>query len=120
MEVICTFVIERGDDEIELYICGDAEPYTPARFSGHPDNWSPPEGGAACVEGIFLDEERKERWEGKLTKKEEEDAEQLLMDEFVESWRNAAEDAAEAKAEAMRDDYDCDRYGDYGPDIHDF
>ena len=123
MEVKTTLVIQRNDDDLELHIFGDAEPYVAGSQRGHPDNWTPDEGGCSCVEGIFLDEDAKERWDGKLTKEEEGEAEQALMTQLEEDYRDgqeaAAEAKAEARAEAAMDRYDDD-YGDYGPDINDF
>jgi len=120
MEVQATIVVQRDDDDVELYIFGEAEPYCAGNRRGHPDNWTPDEGGAVCVEGIFLDEDAKERWEGKLTNKEEAEAEEALMHQLEEELRDRAETAAEAKAEAMLDDWDYNDYGDRGPDIYDF
>jgi hypothetical protein len=124
-ETSIEFYINRGEgddeEEIELEIRGWAEPYVPAKLSGHPDTWEPPEGGGSGVEGIFLNGEP---WKGKLTKKEEQEAESALAEKFLEDMRDAAEYAAECKAEAMMDDYyddyDDGRYGAYGPDIYDF
>lgn len=111
-EVCIEFVIYRGDDEEEeivLEVRGNAEPYVPANFSGHPDNWSPPEGGCSDVEGVFLNGQL---WGGTLTKKENELAQEMLTNQLIANIESAAEDAAEARAEAMMDDY----YDDYCDD----
>ena len=120
MEIKTSIVIQRDGNDLELYIFGDAEPYTPPCFRGHPDNHTPGEGGCASVEGIFLDEDANKRWEGKLTKEEEAEAESALESACEDHIRDGAEYAAEAKAEAQMDDWDNDDYGDYGPDASDF
>ena len=123
MEVKTTICIQRDDEDLELYIFGDAEGFTPGNRRGHPDNWTPDEGGGSCVEGIFLDEDANKPWDGTLTKEETQEAEEALMGQLEEDYRDAEEAAAEAKAEARAeaemDRYDDD-YGDYGPDIYDF
>jgi hypothetical protein len=73
--------------EIEVKVTGTAIPYTPARFRGHPDTWSPAEGGGiedfeATVDGQPFE----------LSRDEEERA--------VEALQERAADAAEADAEA--------------------
>ena len=78
MQVTTVFYIERDEKEIELYIQGWVIPYTPACLSGHPDNWTPEEGGDSDIEEIFLDEDCTQPWEGKLTAKEKKDAERDL------------------------------------------
>lgn len=75
MQVEIEFVIYRGDEdeeEIELTIQGYVEPYVPPNLWGHPDNWTPPEGGGAYVEQVF---HNGKLWDGELTQKELEAAE---------------------------------------------
>ena len=123
MKVQTTLCIERDDEEIELHIFGDAEPYVPGCRRGHPDNWTPDEGGHASIIDIALDEDCNKLWDGELTKNEKQEAESLLLSALEEEISIAKEDAAVDRAESMRDDeayiYDHD-YGDYGPDIYDF
>ena len=119
MEVNTTILIQRDKIEIELYVFGDAEPYTSPNFSGHPDDWTPGEGGVSCVEGVFLDKECEVRWTGTLTKEEISRAESALMGALEDGLRCSAESAAEDRAESMADDaaydYDCDITNDpYG------
>ena len=90
MQVEIEFFVYRGEEEIALTIWGDVEPYVPANLSGHPDDWTPPEGGYSCVEAIFLNGRL---WDGKLTAEERKDAEEVLY--------NALEDY-----ELEPDDYD--------------
>ena len=99
------FIIQRDGKDLELWILGEAEPYSPQNLRGHPDHWTPGEGGSACVEAIFLDEDATIPWDGKLTSKEESEAEDKLLNQLEDNARDAAEYAAELKAEAMRDDY---------------
>ncbi|KKN43553.1 hypothetical protein LCGC14_0702000 [marine sediment metagenome] len=114
---------DEDEDEIVLDIRGSAEPYVPAKLSGHPDNCTPPEGGCAGVNRILLNGKP---WDGTLTADEKEDAEHALMDKYEEDVSSAAEAAAIAKYESMMDDYvyddmfDDNSYGPYGPDIYDF
>ncbi len=92
MQVETTFCVERsirdedGEhfyNEYELIIRGDVDPYVPANFRGHPDNWTPPEGGSSCVEEVLIEVKGVEkRWTGKLTTEEEKEAEQALFDQF--------------------------------------
>jgi len=86
-QVVTTLCVERGGDddycEYELTIVGDVEPYIPANLSGHPDNWTPPEGGSSCVESVLVEVNGVlKRWTGKLTAEEETGAEQALYDQF--------------------------------------
>lgn len=108
-EVCIEFIVYRGEsddeEEIVLEIRGSAEPYVPANRRGHIDTWSPPEGGGSDVEGVFLNGQL---WAGTLTKKEEKDVQEMLANQFIDNMEAAAEDAAEAKAEDMMDDYDYD------------
>jgi hypothetical protein len=90
MQAETTFFVEREEDddycEYELIIRGDVEPYVAANFRGHPDNWTPPEGGTRYIEGIFVKIDGVEkRWTGKLTKEEEEQAEEALFEAFKDS-----------------------------------
>lgn len=105
MQVEIEFYVYRGEgddeEEIELTIVGDVEPYVPANLSGHPDTWSPPEGGSACVEGILLNGEP---WSGKLTDKETKEAETMLY--------QALEDY-EPEPDSGYDDYIDDDRADY-------
>ena len=66
---------------IELFLEGEVEPYIAANFSGHPDNWTPDEGGTACVHKVtYWDEKTKkelplpEKWFDLLNKDELEEA----------------------------------------------
>ncbi len=95
------FCVEREDDEIELTILGYAEPYVPANYRGHPDNWTPPEGGGSGVEDILLDGKP---WSGTLTIEEEQRASEEIYHRFIDEQEAAYESAMEAKAEAMRED----------------
>ena len=104
------FIINRGEgddeQEIVLEISGWAEAYVAANLSGHPDTWTPPEGGGSGVEAILLDGEL---WKGSLTKEEEKQVEEKLAEQFLDDIRDAGDYAAECRAEAGADNYDnCD------------
>ena len=108
MEVVVKeFVIYRGEGdnekEIILTILGDAEPYVPAYLSGHPDSWEPASGGSGYIEAIYLDGKP---WCGKLTHKEEAEAEEAIYNQCIEKLRSIDEAAAEAKFERMNEYYD--------------
>ena len=47
-----TIYIERGGVERTLTVSGWVTPYVRAKTSGHPDTWSPPEGGGAEIDSI--------------------------------------------------------------------
>lgn len=98
MEITATIYVYRNndEDEIELTIVGDVEPYVPAKLSGHPDSWCPSEGGDVCVEAVLLDGKP---WQGKLTAEETSEAERALEDAFKDHVDDQAEAAAEARAE---------------------
>jgi len=99
MQVEIEFFVYRGDEEeIELTIHGDVEPYVPANLRGHPDNWTPPEGGASCVEAVLLNGKL---WDGKLTAKERKDAEEALYN------------ALDYEPDSGYDDYIMDERADY-------
>lgn len=106
MEIEIKFFVYRGvgddEEEIELTIIGDAEPYVSANLRGHPDNWTPPEGGHVCVEAVLLGGKP---WDCKLTDKETKDAEAMLY--------QAMEDY-EPEPDSGYDDY-IDRQYYYGP-----
>lgn len=122
MEAQTVFYVERDDEELELYVVGDVEPFVPGNRRGHPDHWTPDEGGYATIEGVYTDEDADEPWDGELTDSEKSEARSALMDAFEEDCRCAAEDAAAERAEARREDamMQVDDYGPYGPDIYDF
>lgn len=102
MQIKTEFVIERGEEEIELTILGDVEPYIPANLSGHPDNWTPPEGGHACVEVVLLGDQL---WDGELTSEEEKKAEEALF-------RALEDDEPEPEPDSWYDRY-LDDQADY-------
>lgn len=93
MQTETTYCLERQTGpgewdytEYELTIRGDVEPYVPAKLSGHPDTWEPPEGGGRCIEGIFIEVDGVEkRWTGTLTKKETEEVEEALFEQFKDN-----------------------------------
>jgi hypothetical protein len=123
MQVQTVFYVERDGEDIELHIFGEAEPFVPGNRRGHPDHWTPDEGGYASVDGVYTDEDGSEPWDDELTASEKSDAESALYEAFEEDARCAAEDAAVERAEAQREDAMMqmdDDYGPYGPDIYDF
>jgi hypothetical protein len=68
----------RGDDvEIELEVTGSVSAYVPAKRSGHPDTWSPSEGGDIEIETITLNGQK---WDGELSPAERADAEDKLFE----------------------------------------
>lgn len=112
LEVSIDYSVVRNDKDIELVIQGNVEPYVPANFRGHPDNWSPPEGGDALIECIQTYNEDGDlvKWNGKLTLKEEDEIKEALYQEAEDEMEAAAEDAAaDAAVDAM-----YDRMEDYG------
>jgi len=104
-KVYLEYTIYRGEDEeeeIELEIHGYCTPYIPAKLSGHPDTWAPPEGGDSEIEEILLDGEP---WDGHLTKSEERDIEEALIEKLQQDEEDAEMDAAADKYDSMMDDY---------------
>jgi hypothetical protein len=96
---------EDGEEEIILEINGWAEPYVPANFRGHPDNWTPEEGGDTDIEEILYNGEP---WEGTLTPSEESCACAQLAEALEGLHQAALENAAEARAEAKRERFYSD------------
>lgn len=50
-----TFLLTRGDEEFELYVEYDIDPYDPGVTSGPPENCYPPEGGGVSDMRITVD-----------------------------------------------------------------
>jgi hypothetical protein len=71
------FGIERGGDVIVLTIRGNVSRYIPAKTWGPPENCYPAEGGEAEIEEILLNGKP---WDGELTDKEREGAEEALQE----------------------------------------
>jgi len=80
------FMIERDDEEIELVIEGDIEPYVPAKLSGPPENCYPAEGGYAEITKVEPNVE--------LTEEEAKQAEEKLYESYEEDFREAEAEAA--------------------------
>lgn len=100
-----TFYVERDEDDYELIVKGSAEPYVPPNFRGHPDNWSPAEGGDADVDEILIEVDGVlKRWTGVLTPEEEEEAREELL--------QALEDI-EPDPDSGYDDFLFDEHADY-------
>jgi len=76
--VTITMQLERDDEDdvLELTVEGVVEPFTPANFSGPPDNWCPAEGGDVEITSIKLDSG--DVWDGTLTDDEADDASEQL------------------------------------------
>lgn len=103
-----TYLLERDDEEVELTITGEAEPYIPAKIMGPPENCYSAEGGTASIIDVLYKPEGSdsfENWPGTLTSKEEEEIEEMLVSQ-------AAEDAEDARGDAMIEAY-LDRYEDH-------
>lgn len=118
--------IERGDDELDIEVTGDCSPGTPDRgTSGPPENYDPGSNAEVDITKIMVfvasiartDEtvrrvRMKEKWEGELTPKEEEEAKDLLLQAMDEDDSSQCVDEPE-------DDYDddssmeCEPVGDF-------
>jgi hypothetical protein len=93
-EYTVTISVERGDDELELEVTGDITPLVYGSRRGHPDNWCPDEGGECEITAIKL---AGKEWDGELTKRESDQAEEALRE----------------MADSDEPDVDCDdRYDD--------
>jgi hypothetical protein len=110
MQVETQLLVYRNDDEdeIELTIVGDVEPFVAGNRRGHPDNWTPDEGGSCCVEAVLLDGKL---WDGKLTKEEEKEAEEALQQAFIESCEPDPDSGYDDYIDDDRADYIYDPYG---------
>lgn len=49
------FYIERDDEELELEVTADVEPFVPGKLTGPPEDCYPDEGGTADITDIKLD-----------------------------------------------------------------
>lgn len=107
-----TYHLERDDEEAELTITGEVEPYIPGKISGPPEHCYPAEGGTASIIDILYVPENGttlDKWPGQLTSEEEDEVEEMLVNQ-------ATEDAEEARADAMieayldRHEMDLDRF----------
>jgi hypothetical protein len=107
-----TICVERGDKEVELDV--ELGSYTRAQRGnrrGLPENYTPDEPEEAEIGSItFADGERAgQPWidldgkPGELTKEEEEDAIEKLIEMARENDEDARDAAAEARFESMRD-----------------
>lgn len=77
MQYEVEFSVERGEEEVMLTIRGNVSKYIPAKTWGPPENCYPAEGGEAEVEEILLNGKP---WDGELTGKEQEKAEEALQE----------------------------------------
>ncbi len=70
-----------GLGELEIEVTGTCTPYIAARLSGHPDNWSPSEGGDVEDITATLDGQPYE-----LTSAEEDKAAELLAEKAADAY----------------------------------
>jgi hypothetical protein len=56
--------VERGDENLELYITGSVSPFYPGILHRLPEDSCEPEGGDVTIESITLNDKP---WEGELT-----------------------------------------------------
>lgn len=101
-----TIYIERDDEagesqELEIELTGSVEEYRPARLHGHPDTWSPAEGGDVEVENAVCKTDAYKHLFVELTKEENEKAKEALQEAAAEEY----ESRQEAWADAQADDY---------------
>lgn len=78
--------VEREDEqgnshELTIEVSGRCEPYVPARLNGHPDTWSPAEGGDVEIEEVVCKNEALKYLFKDLTPEEREEAEELIRDD---------------------------------------
>jgi len=97
-----TTVTLRDGTERAVRVRAHVEPYVPARRSGHPDRWSPAEGGAIYLEVFDAT--------GAVDLDELDDGGEALEADGWRRWADAIEDAAIARAED-RADRDRDEWG---------
>lgn len=86
--------------EIEVTVCGDYEPFVPARTYGPPEDCYPSEGGYATdMVAIFTDGSK----ERVIPLSDEEVAgfEEQMAEAVMDAAESAYEDAMESRAEAM-------------------
>lgn len=103
------YYVDRDDESTTLEITGCCSEYVAANFRGHPDNWTPEEGGDCEIEEI-IDEATGEPWEGRLTATEKRDVLKALAE-------RSEQEAAEAETERAVDAYEYSMYDsvhDYG------
>lgn len=90
--VTVSFTVERDDEsgetkEVKLEITGSHSPVVPARRGGHPDTWTPEEGGETEIENITILNTELSHLFDELT----EDETEAVKQEIVNNWSSRSD-----------------------------
>lgn len=97
------FAVERDGSEVAVIIRGTVTPFRRGRTWGHPDTWSPDEGGEIEIDSVCVDPGNGidgAKWDGELTSAEAAD----VLDALRLAAENDDQDAREHEAECRYDD----------------